>query len=558
MVVMNRILLTFTVIGIAYTATSSYTQTAQILTVSDSVSSYEITWKFTVPVQTGQFVNGEYYVVGPVTVQSINPAPANHRNGSVLNLPINQGKSGFDNRVSSNRYDSTMRAVPPIALKPGDALISSISVDSVGKTYRWLREGEEKTISPVKSVSVLTCLAAPVSPDAFRPSYCDRTQTLYHANDLHPELLPKLAKVNTIPSLDEFAEHFQRPWLDVCFFGFDAPIGYQPDYGRETGRAVGMASLLLMLDYSDQEKRKLLINLVQYGIDLWGIARAGYPGWQAHGGHGSGRKWPIIFAGIMLNDSAMKSPTKTLPNLRFGEDMQTMYDTCWTGAKVVYAGHQGVFNGQIVSTQPGWGPYEHLRPANWVSELGESYRRCCTSLCWIGQALAALLLNAKAYWNHNAFFDYCDRWMTEDDSAHVRIIKQENGQDYSASWERQKQCWDRFVEQMWAKYRSSIAGTAYNQHPRQFPGGLCAFPNPCRTSAALFFTLREPALVTIGVYTAAGRLVRTLSAGNKAAGKHSVTWDTNDMRGNPAGNGFYFCSARIGGRLCCSSIILMR
>jgi flagellar hook assembly protein FlgD len=65
-------------------------------------------------------------------------------------------------------------------------------------------------------------------------------------------------------------------------------------------------------------------------------------------------------------------------------------------------------------------------------------------------------------------------------------------------------------------------------------------------------------LVTIGIYSAAGRLVRNLAAGKKTAGKHSVTWDTNDMHGSPAGNGLYFCSARIGGKFLWSTIILMK
>ena len=57
---------------------------------------------------------------------------------------------------------------------------------------------------------------------------------------------------------------------------------------------------------------------------------------------------------------------------------------------------------------------------------GESYRRCCTSVAWVGQAM------------------------------------RERGQDYSANWARQGQAWggespaDRMVEEMWAKYRKTL------------------------------------------------------------------------------------------------------
>jgi len=429
--------------------------TAPAIPLLDSASIDGVTWKFTQKVPVERFVNGQLYVVGPVTISSITPAPTNGRNGSVLNLSIDPAISGFDNRVSSPRFTEKLRVYPPIAMKPGDAIISSISVDSIGVMGRWLMEGE-RTVSPVRSVSILTCLAAPVAADAFRPSYCDRGQKIYYADSLRRNLLPSLKMWRQgTPSINLFAQHFRRPWLDVCFFGFDAAIEYQPDYGREVARAVGMASLLLCCDFPPAEKESLLVNFVQYGIDLWGIARAGYRGWPAHGGHGSGRKWPIIFAGLLLGDSSMAAPNKMFPNLLFGEDMQTIEGNGWTGAKAVYAGHQGVINGKAVSKEAGWGPYEYMPPEAWgdSNKIGEDYRRCCTSVGWIGEALSAHLLGAEKLWNHDAFFDYVDRWMTEDDAAAVAEIKRAKGWDYSAHWTRQRQCWDRFVENMWELYR---------------------------------------------------------------------------------------------------------
>jgi hypothetical protein len=424
--------------------------------MTDAVTRHRITWKFSEKVPVGRFVNGDYYVVGPVTVTEVDPPASDGRNGSILNLPLDSGISPFDSRVPGGRgrgYES-IRTDVPIVMAPGDALLSSISVEP-RSLPDWLRPSD-RNLSPVGTVSVLTCLAEPAPADTFRPSYCDRGQKLYLARQLRRDLLPQLSREG-IPfeheqgtfTVEEFADHFERPWLEICFFHFDAPAEYQVQYGREAGRAAGIATLLLCLDFGPEEKERLLTNFVQYGIDLWGIVRAGYPGWGAHGGHGSGRKWPIVFAGLMLGDDEMRSPTKTYPNIRFGEDMQTMYDDGWTGAKVVYAGHVGK---EGVRGQPDWGAYEHLPPSEWPGNLGESYRRCCTSVAWVGQALAARILNAEEAWNHDAFFDYVDRWMTEDDSQHINEIKQARGQDYSAAWARQGQAWDPFVEAMWAKY----------------------------------------------------------------------------------------------------------
>ena len=50
---------------------------------------------------------------------------------------------------------------------------------------------------------------------------------------------------------------------------------------------------MLHLNVPQDTKRKLLIGLVQYGIDLKGIAELGGT-WNVGGGHTSGRKWSIL------------------------------------------------------------------------------------------------------------------------------------------------------------------------------------------------------------------------------------------------------------------------
>jgi len=101
----------------------------------------------------------------------------------------------------------------------------------------------------------------------------------------------------------------------------------------------------------------------------------------------------MIFSGMMLGDNQMAAPTHTYTRLPIGEDMQTMYGPCWSSpSNVVYTGHYGVTPWDNVPVSSGdYGPYEHLRPAQWPGTLGESYRRCCTSMCWIAEALSARL-----------------------------------------------------------------------------------------------------------------------------------------------------------------------
>jgi hypothetical protein len=74
------------------------------------------------------------------------------------------------------------------------------------------------------------------------------------------------------------------------------------------------------------------MNVVQVGIDYWGLLRHGHAGWQGWSGHGSGRKFPIVFAGLLLGDEEIASPTKNISEVEFGEDNQTMYGKRWTEA----------------------------------------------------------------------------------------------------------------------------------------------------------------------------------------------------------------------------------
>ena len=90
-------------------------------------------------------------------------------------------------------------------------------------------------------------------------------------------------------------------WL----YQVSGPSENQPSYGREFSRVVSIASLMLMLDAPKERKQKLMIGLVQLGIDLYGMTQCGRQ-WQGDGGHWSGRKWPILFAGLMLGDHDMQ------------------------------------------------------------------------------------------------------------------------------------------------------------------------------------------------------------------------------------------------------------
>ena len=179
-----------------------------------------------------------------------------------------------------------------------------------------------------------------------------------------------------------------------------------PVTAQHVAFADSYASLLLMLNFPADQKVNLTNYFVQYGIDLYGCLQAGY-GWPAFGGHRSGRKLPIIFAGILLNNDGMKNVSAPYPEPirrghadRLRQQIPGTFTQAWQGATVIYGGHYGVkADGTPVSAGL-YGPYEQLQPANWPlmnghEQLGEAYRRCCTSVSWVGEALAIHLMHGE-------------------------------------------------------------------------------------------------------------------------------------------------------------------
>ncbi|HUT60228.1 MAG TPA: hypothetical protein VNA25_20475 [Phycisphaerae bacterium] len=457
-----------------------------------NVRQYGITWTFAKPARVGQFVSGDYYVVGPVTVVGIVPKPLFGedvpeselgkrekervprdqclRNGSMLNPPAKLNVFAYDSGIKSRSYyHPELAAWLPIKMKPGDSLISSISLkvgQKVPTPHKELCYREHHDDSPVRTMAVLTCLAGPVSADAFRPSPFDRKNTIRLARNLRRNLVPSLKPAGTMPPLEKMYRIFQRPWVYTCWFGFDLPIENMPHYGEHLAAAVSLASMTLCCDLTAEQKEPLMVGMVQAGIDLWGTIDAGHPGWCGWGGHHHGPKPLIVLGGILLGDERMANPNKTYPKVEFQEDNQTMYGKGWTGARALFAGHSGIQSASGKPDRPKWGPYEHIHPSKWDENgmrnmQSDSYRRANTSRSWPGYALMLRLMKAEKYWAHDAFFDYVDRWMTEDNSQTAKDINaaaEAAGKSWRmAAWmTRDTRRTDAFVQAMWDKYRPTL------------------------------------------------------------------------------------------------------
>lgn len=460
----------------------SKTQRAYETTAADyrrEISQYGITWTFDRPAKTGQFITGDWWVQGPVTIIQVTPAPGpvpqeklelkvnrwndtslkadtTMRNGSMIVLEAGHRQS-YDSRAAGFSDADVTRF--PLELKPGLSLISSISnatlpVDHFAKNIMW--DAEKKSETVMKAAAVLTCVKEIPPKDAFRPPYAGTNKPYFTTKNIRWDLLPKLAPSGEVPSWDEFERYFQRPWVDHLMSWSQqqlVPNENGPNYGREHARIVSIASLMVSLDVPREKKEKLTIGLIQRGIDLYGLAMAGGY-WNEGGGHSSGRKWPIVFASLMLGESKL---TELPESAFFQEDTQTYYGKGWFGQTALYwmIQHHGKRE-----------RYEEKRPEEWEKwdRTTESYRTCCNAVAWAGTALTARYMRAIKVWNHDAHFDYVDRWMREDDPYESARGKHKRPSAETTTF-------DPFVTEMWKAHRKNAPEQEMAGNPRMWVWG---------------------------------------------------------------------------------------
>ena len=413
------------------------------------IEQFGITWTFDKNLSTdgagdtyqyGTFVNGDYWVVGPVTIIGINPPSVSggrEMHGAMINtIPGWRAPQGWDSSI--NYYDSSLNVALDVGindnsleLSPGSSLVSAISLES----------GYDPLL---RTAAVLTVLNSAPPDGSFRPAYAGTDKTIkFNKNQLNYSLLQSLTPVPSAPSLQAVERYVERPWIDHQK-GWSGkvilPAENMSNYGRDISGQVSEAALMLHLDFTNQEKETLLIRLVQVGIDLYGLVQNGLE-WPSDGGHASGRKWPILFAGIMLDDNNMKNigqvsgdyldygdygPGNPPPDyVSFGEDDQTFFVAAENIGTMVPYNNPTHYYGNDTTTStdeqyisgdellPEWG-IRHATTLQYDRKnWNANYRSMHNVHNWGGFLLAAHMMeeaaSAKTLWNHDALFDYMDR-----------------------------------------------------------------------------------------------------------------------------------------------------
>lgn len=425
-----------------------------------SIAQYGITWTFDRAYETGQFVNGDWWVVGPVTIVSVSPGPVGsgegYRNGSMVNPMLgNDGDDqAYDGRVWG--FQESLAVRYPATLQPGSSLVSTESimtypfrVESDPNHYpAFYRSTAEQVIGPtqtaLKNAAILTVVSAAPMPGSFRPPYVGNAKPMFNRSQISMQRLPRVAPPEYhVPDYRLLERAVERPWIDLkrqWMKSNIAPINNQVSYGRDVANVLGDLALYLCLNVPDAQKEKMMIGYIQIGIDHYYATLLNQHLWDSSGGYNVGRKAPILVAGLLLNRPEMMN----LRGVGFQEDQQTYFGSGeqpgeklwsdWQNSGHPYAANVLFEIEESPDTRGHNWHYEAYMPEEWVSrsdvfpynpgqythqypwDRPMGYQRL-VSYSIIGQSMAMRLMGLKDAWAHNAYFAYVDRWMNEDDAA---------------------------------------------------------------------------------------------------------------------------------------------
>lgn len=375
-------------------------------------------------------MNGDPWCVGPVTITAISPMSTSIagrvQHGSELNPP-NLGGGGYD-----NQQNWTYSATNNVARPGGDDISAENQLTIASGSLVSTRTKDTANTRPgIVDASVLTIVSSPPVESSFRPPITGTDKASYwKLSDVNFSLLPSLDRsiVSTAPTEADISADttMERLWFDV-YGGVSTgrefhPSRNMPDYGGTIAVRLGVLSNVVLLDYPLEVLKPIVIRLIQYGIDIYGTIKY-YNGasvlsvttqgalWMGGGGHGHGRKWPMIFAGLMLNDPDILQYADGQVWPVFQEEQQHFYVTQADVDRERYVGDgrpRTPYTVDMIGT-PEWGEQHTNQPvrdgSNW-----DAYYRDIVSPSIAGHILAAEIMQMESVWNWPSAFDYQERF----------------------------------------------------------------------------------------------------------------------------------------------------
>ena len=477
-------------------------------------------------------------------------------NGTMINPDGGGSLQGYDTIMGSNNdlYDASLNVALDETAN-GDTFPLTVNTESsICSTQSY---DASQQFNQVLDASVLTIVDTVPDVGDFRPPYCGSDKTsnynvsAFAAQDVYNSILANLdvdgdGIANTATQATAEART-QRVWLSHMtgnYSRFQHPENNMPDYHSDICDILSKNALWLHTLWDDAEKKTVLTYYCQIGIDFYGVmVDAGANPWANN--KGSGRKWPIIFAGIVFDDSNMYNVDAAYG---FYMDRKTFYVAASDVKSFPYAKTttaKGDRWGNYHTTRDPYVEYleytlavqdgmpefgiNHLTtPDNDGAGMDSDYRYLMNP--YLGELLAAIITNyssapnapwGRALWADESCFEYCDRYEI------VGIVG-----FYDSQW--LKDMWDEYRADYSPYYTTSFDITAaatptaiaevsksYNQAVVSWSGTAAAFDISVDQSLA-YLNVTSPYTIT-GITPSTAHEVEVW--GKKANGIRSIKPD---------------------------------
>jgi len=388
----------------------------QDLPLRESVSQYGITWTFDKPARGGKFLTGDWDIVGPVTVTAIDPKPLY---GNAVPKDTVDDKEREEFGGDGRRLDEKGRTAPKA-------------------NPNYCRNGSVLNIPPVLRKSGFD---SRVRHRLYDPAMTTR---------LPIKMSPGDALVSTISKGKiKRSSHYSPVGGVAILTCLKAPVpadAFRPGY-MDPEKTIYLARNLkreLLPRLARVEKTPDPARLARYFSKPWLEYNLFHEDWAPHqASRGYGQGLSRIGGSVALVLCLDFTPEEKEPLLvgycQFGIDLWGM----------LKRGHKGW------QAYGGWNS-GHKHPSKWHDRnwQSEGYRRCCNSRTWQGTALACRLMKLEKYWAHDAFFDYVDRWMSEDETEARKVMAEVGHKQPEWAWQGKVEV--QFHEDMWKKYRRTV------------------------------------------------------------------------------------------------------
>lgn len=363
---------------------------------TNSINQYGVTWTFDKSYEFGTFANGDYWVVGPVTITNIKPEFTGTRAGWEVN-PTSDGSQGFD--TNAGNFSAGLVPSLPYVASGGQSIVKQVPNQT------------PTTNSVTTSMAVLTVVSSK-PPDngasVFRPPYAGTDKSYYYLSNIKSDRLLSIPTTSSGMSYVDLEAWFKRPHIELGAGG-SARLLRTPvpnEYGPAVAGAVNAAIAKLNGTDSLQTKWQALIWVIQAGIDRYHCAVTGQT-WPSGTGHEPGHKLSVAFAAYMLDDQGMKDEVSKT----FWWENRWVRDALWGGAatELQYWSYMAIDPGYNLEYGD---PYRYIDGGNNLKRQVNGYQIITAhnikgAACWL-----LYYPSMQAWWSDSAnFISYAERWV---------------------------------------------------------------------------------------------------------------------------------------------------